>query len=283
MDFHVNQKKMDDLLDSFYDLTNIRCVFFDTKNKIICSSGSHTAFCEMVTNSDKFVGSCIEDDAKNMRKASSLIAKDMYVYRCYCGIMNVIFPISDGGRTYGYMMFGQFISEDELDKQWEHTWKSLSSAGDLSKRKLHNAFQNLPVLTKEKIASCSKILEACATYIRIEGLTEKLNMSDFEKLEYIIQQNYMEPLSLDSLAGMMNISKSKLCATAQKHGTTVSKMVNDYRMRLAANMLSSTPKKISEIAPSVGIMDDNYFSKVFKTSYGMTPREYRLASRKNKS
>ena len=274
---------MDDLLDSFYDLTNIRCVFFDTENRIICSSGSHTEFCKLVTNSDQFVGRCIADDAANMRKASSLVGREMYIYRCYCGIMNVIFPITDAGMTYGYMMFGQFISDDDIESQWTDTWSSLSEAGDMNRNRLQRAFDKLPVLTTEKIASCSKILEACATYIRIEGLTDKLNMSDYEKLEYLIQQNYMKQLSLDTLAGMMNISKSKLCATAQKHDTTVSKMINDYRMRIASHMLTATSKKISEIAPSVGISDINYFSKVFKASYGRTPREYRRDGRKNKN
>ena len=277
MNYSFNQKKMDELLDSFYDLTNIRCVFFDTKNKIICSSGQQTEFCDALNHNRVFNGKCIDDDGRNMIAASKRDPESgLYIYRCHCGIINVIFPITDGSQVFGYMMFGQLLDETNIDKQWKNTREALGDLSGLNEARLKECFYKLPQLTTKKINSVSNLLRACTTYIRIEGITQQMNMSDEEKLDFLIQQHYAEPLTLDSLAGEMRVSKSKLCSIAARKNTTVTKMINDYRMRMAAFSLMSTHKKISEISAEVGMEDYNYFTKVFKSVYGVTPREYRM-------
>ena len=277
MNFTFNQKKMDELLDSFYDLTNIRYVFFDTKHKIICSSGQQTEFCDVLVHNKAFNDRCIESDAQNMIAASKRDERSgLYIYRCHCGIINVIFPITDGNQVFGYMMFGQLLDETDINKQWEGTRDSLGNLNGINETKLKEAFFKLPQLTMKKITSVSNLLRACTTYIRIEGITRQMNMTDEEKLEFIIQQRYQENLTLDSIASEMHISKSKLCSIAAKKDTTITKMINDYRMRIAAYALMGTHKKISEIAAEVGMLDYNYFTKVFKSVYGVTPRDYRV-------
>jgi AraC-like DNA-binding protein len=51
--------------------------------------------------------------------------------------------------------------------------------------------------------------------------------------------------------------------------------VNQKRMELAANLLSHSDKQIQEIADACGILDANYFIKLFKKQYGITPSQYR--------
>jgi AraC-like DNA-binding protein len=43
-------------------------------------------------------------------------------------------------------------------------------------------------------------------------------------------------------------------------------------------LLKNTDLSISEIAVAVGFEDSNYFSRAFKRSYGLTPREHRALS-----
>ena len=56
--------------------------------------------------------------------------------------------------------------------------------------------------------------------------------------------------------------------------------LNNYRMSVAADRLADTPDTISEISYSVGIQDPLYFSKFFKKTYGMAPKEYRFIYQK---
>ena len=50
-------------------------------------------------------------------------------------------------------------------------------------------------------------------------------------------------------------------------------------MRLAAELLDSTALQIQTIAQHCGVLDVQYFSKLFKKHIGMTPKEYRKRSR----
>ena len=46
-------------------------------------------------------------------------------------------------------------------------------------------------------------------------------------------------------------------------------------MKKAASLLKSTEEEISKVSNLVGISDANYFVKLFKTCFDMTPKEYR--------
>ena len=55
--------------------------------------------------------------------------------------------------------------------------------------------------------------------------------------------------------------------------------IGDYILRLrmekAKKLLTNDDDKINQVCIKVGIPDYNYFSKVFKSYYGLSPREYR--------
>ena len=58
-------------------------------------------------------------------------------------------------------------------------------------------------------------------------------------------------------------------------GITLHQYINSYRLKLAKTMLENTGKSIAEIAEEAGFKDASYFTKSFKSSAGMTPKEYR--------
>lgn len=91
-----------------------------------------------------------------------------------------------------------------------------------------------------------------------------------------ITEHYAEPISVCRLAAISNMSPSNFYATFQKTlGNSPISYLNHYRLSLAADQLTETNQTISEISYSVGINDALYFSKLFKKTYGVTPKEYR--------
>jgi len=58
-------------------------------------------------------------------------------------------------------------------------------------------------------------------------------------------------------------------------GVTLRQYIIAYRMKLAQRLLEFTDKSIGEIAEEAGFKDASYFTKSFKTSFGLTPKEYR--------
>ena len=58
-------------------------------------------------------------------------------------------------------------------------------------------------------------------------------------------------------------------------GVTLRQYIINYRMKLAKRLLELTDKSIGEIAEETGFKDASYFTKSFKSSFGITPKEYR--------
>ena len=91
-----------------------------------------------------------------------------------------------------------------------------------------------------------------------------------------LQQNYMRRLTLEQIAASANISPRACtrCFRERMH-TTPFTYLNALRIRVAAEKLRHTELPVGEIGTSVGFEGESYFSKVFKSALGCTPRAYR--------
>lgn len=95
-----------------------------------------------------------------------------------------------------------------------------------------------------------------------------------------INLNLSAPLSLRVLAEQFFISPSYLSNLFRSEvGVTLVDYISTCRMKRAANLLTETNLSITAIAEQVGIVDVNYFAKIFKKAYQMTPTLYRRNSR----
>lgn len=91
-----------------------------------------------------------------------------------------------------------------------------------------------------------------------------------------IKDHFTEPIRLKQLADCCNISPNyfhKIFTTALK--TTPAHYISLLRMNAALPLLLNNEHNIKEIAYKLGFYDDAYFSRVFKSHYGITPGEYR--------
>ena len=91
-----------------------------------------------------------------------------------------------------------------------------------------------------------------------------------------MKENYRREISVQELSALANMSESNFYAVFKKQmGFSPIAYLNNYRLSIAADKLIDTADTVSEISYSVGIGDPLYFSKLFKKTYDMTPREYR--------
>lgn len=91
-----------------------------------------------------------------------------------------------------------------------------------------------------------------------------------------INANYAQNISIKQLADAAHISESALYAAFQKQfHTSPIAYLNHYRLTLASNLLCQTSLPIQDIALSVGFTDAFYFSRLFKKTFNLSPREYR--------
>lgn len=83
-------------------------------------------------------------------------------------------------------------------------------------------------------------------------------------------------LSLKESAKLLNVNPSYLSNLFKKEtGLTLTDYVNQKRVERAKQLLQTTNMQIQAVAQSCGILDVNYFTKLFKKYCGKTPNEYR--------
>ncbi len=87
-------------------------------------------------------------------------------------------------------------------------------------------------------------------------------------------------LSGSILAKKLNVSLGYLSSVFKKEtGKTVSCFVREKRIKYALKLLSTTNLQIQTIALHCGIMDLQYFTKIFKKSTGQSPKQFRMQAK----
>ncbi|MGL6198127.1 MAG: helix-turn-helix transcriptional regulator [Lachnospiraceae bacterium] len=91
-----------------------------------------------------------------------------------------------------------------------------------------------------------------------------------------IEQHYPEKITLQDIANSADISKSE-ALRCFKNGVQAAPFVylNRYRLHIAKSLLTGTTRPITDIAESVGFDSVSYFDRMFKRTFGMTPRAMR--------
>lgn len=100
-----------------------------------------------------------------------------------------------------------------------------------------------------------------------------------------IRNNYMDPqkMSEEMIAANCGLSVSQFRKLfRQDVGIPLPQYINNTRMSSAVHLICNTDKKILTIALESGFNDISYFNKLFRNSFGMTPKEMRNR-KKNRS
>jgi AraC family transcriptional regulator of arabinose operon len=99
---------------------------------------------------------------------------------------------------------------------------------------------------------------------------------EFQELKSFIDANYQRNLSLNDLARHIHLSVPHLCSQFKKiFGVPAMSYLIDQRLYQAAHLLHDRNLRVSDVARQVGYDDLFYFSKLFKSRFGASPREFR--------
>lgn len=103
---------------------------------------------------------------------------------------------------------------------------------------------------------------------------------DLEQLQGFMVENISQPLDLDTLAAAANLSKYHFSGKYKAlTGYSPMKHFTNMKMEHACQLLDTTPMSVKEVASALGYDDPLYFSRVFSSTVGMSPRAYRSSVR----
>lgn len=140
--------------------------------------------------------------------------------------------------------------------------------------------RNLLLALARQSASIQKELTAglSLTSACEKANTPKPNTEFFQKVEKCIENGYQDPnLTIGMIADQLHVSTRAL-QRKMKALTNIppNEYLRQYRLNRAKQLIESNADTISNIAFDVGFSSMSYFSSCFKSSFGVSPGDYRM-------
>lgn len=111
---------------------------------------------------------------------------------------------------------------------------------------------------------------------QIESTVTDSNLVRLNRLDRIINTEFMQNLTADDIAKKLNISSRQLARiVGARYNKTLHQVITERRITTAATMLKNTKISIEKIAGIVGYSSKVGFWRDFQKMYEMTPMEYR--------
>ncbi|GGJ98353.1 hypothetical protein GCM10007063_20830 [Lentibacillus kapialis] len=221
----------------------------EENNIIYIPQGSKLA-CESLSEEFTFI---------SIRFTASIPLNDIELWSDTLGLNTKIVCNDVQVREY----FNQMI----MEKQTNHKGKSFLLRGYLE------------LIIGYVINSSELIIEEDKYKNRKTLVEKKIDNRVKTVIDYMI--NHPEKkICIDEMGSMVDISSSSLRRLFKLHtGKSPGAFLIELKMTYAARSLLESDESISYIGYSLGFEDMNYFSRVFKKHFGVTPSSYRKISR----
>jgi AraC-like DNA-binding protein len=158
---------------------------------------------------------------------------------------------------------GNVISAERMPKTVGFLYETLEK---LFSEEINNPFNN----SSYTYRLCMQFLEE-AEITRPEPGSQA-----FEGLKIFFKDNISRDISVDEMAGVMGLSRSHFTRLfGRGMGMSPRMYLEDLRLRMALDMLFEKNMSIKETAARCGIGDVNYFCRIFKKRYGVSPGKYK--------
>ncbi|QUI24220.1 PocR ligand-binding domain-containing protein [Vallitalea pronyensis] len=262
------------IFSDYYSLLGIGIGLYDRYYKPICLIPKRDwTFCNSIRQNKEVLKACSKCDRIAFEHAKE--TKELYVYKCHMGLYEAVAPIIDNNMIIGYIMVGQLLDEQSPEFQWLHI-KHQCKAYGFHEEELKEVFFRLKQMNVAQIEAAANIMHACVAYLCYKNIIHVERSGIFNQVHQFLVNNMKNTITQDMVCQQLRISKTTLYNTLT-HQTSLSltKYLRQLRMTKAKELLSTTSLRINQVAEEVGICDYNYFSRLFKKTYGMSPRQFK--------
>lgn len=270
----IQNKDLLELISALSTVTELPVSVHDTDFNILpgFDFSYRTDFCSEMQKNPEFEQKCRECDRYACKKVYR--TKSLLIYKCHAGLLELCAPIIKNDKICGYIMLGQFTVEKDLEELTDQLIKACSAYE--SADKIRELSKSISQKSSDYLFSASLLLDICASHIQLKAMLHPTNEHFLELIEAYVNNHLSETITLDTLCAEFNISRSRLYETfSNLSDGGIASFVRNIRLSNAKNLLKSTDLSVVEIAHRTGFSSENYFSKVFKQKYGVTPNKFR--------
>ena len=269
----VSSMKIEDILQSFYEISGMDIAIVNSKNKIIARRYSGAIYCTNIHKSQKCLDICIESDNCELERAYE--KNGLHVYKCPFGIYDALMPIRKNDEIVAYVFVGMGI-EDDAESAEALMTLALDVSPTLNKAQLEKSIQDLPRFPKAKLEAFAALLPLISEYIETNNLLADADMTIGQLVKSYVKNNLSKKITLSDISWKLHYSTVTLTEHfKQEYGITIMEYVMKKRMEKASRLLLNSEMSIRDVAEECGFFDNEYFSRCFKNFHSMSPVAWR--------
>lgn len=179
---------------------------------------------------------------------------------------------------------GSIIERKYIEPLVQNKTLSLFKISEKLSRKLEEVFFEYEDKKFGVEINIRNILSSVLLEIIIENREKLIEKKTYKNLDSqrikgmldFIQKNYSNELTLKEIGEAVFIGEREtLRCFARTIGISPIEYLKKYRVKVAANLLTTTDLPVTEICIQCGFNSPSYFSKSFQRVFNVTPREYR--------
>ena len=209
------------------------------------------------------------------KKVFARCAEGSFCGRCFAGVREYVYPISNGAHPVGFVSVSGYRSADQ-----ESCLQAVSQKYGMPADKLHSMYCSLSADMPDKKNVDTLIMPLCSmlelAYMKSGDDDEVAWQDPLEPILRYIKRHYTQNITIDDICREFDCSRSYISHHfKQSVGQSFREYLTDVRIANAKLLLRYSKLDIAEIALTVGFRDYTYFSNTFKKKTGSSPSAYR--------
>lgn len=268
----MNLKDVEKLLYDLYLLTDMQICLYDKQlHPIAGSSIPQKDFCSAVHGTARGLSMCLRSDLAALGEAKKT-RKTFIVCSCAFGLFDVVTPLFDGDDLLGILFAGGALPDSE-EKKSEILKRALPFVdAKISEPELLALIEALPSRTNAEFEAFSEALRIFGEHIVRSGFFDNDKKNLAELIKSYINHNFHRKITLSELGYHFHCSTVTLTETFRREcGGTILQYITQKRLEEAVRLLQNGRISIGAVAERCGFSSVEYFSKVFKKQYGVSP------------
>jgi AraC-like DNA-binding protein/ligand-binding sensor protein len=239
-------------------------------------------FCALMAKSNRSCAACLQVQQELIEGEPGESTSIM----CFAGLYDTAIPVKVGSDIIGFLQTGQVALRKPTNAGFTKVAQQLIAWGvKVDLNQLQDAYFHSKVLSREQYEAMVRLLEIFAGHLSVMAnhiLVEQQHEEPplITRAKHFIGEHQAESLSLDQMAGVLNVSTFYFCKLFKKAtGLTFTDYLARTRIERAKNLLLNPNVRVSEVAYDCGFISLTHFNRIFKRVVGKSPTEYRRTLR----
>ena len=271
----------------FHEATDIPLQLVSSGDEVIMSLPEKPGYCDLIQESYRkraFCGRLHKDKADLAARLG-----EGYIFTCPAGVIRFMIPVRGDKKPDYFVVAGPMAIKTPDTGIFDGlaVLFGLDKLEDKLMERLYEGLSQVPVMEPVRVQ------HLCSLLFSIVDNLPRLTDDDMEKKPraesavpgvqkaiMYINAHYSERLSLKQVASFVGLNPSYL-SSVFKHelGISFSDYLVEKRISEARDLLLRSNRSLSDISQSVGFENQSYFSRVFRSRTGFSPKEYREKKR----